>query len=132
MESLALIVDALVAGATAAAKETTTADSFQGFKELIQRKLSGNPKAVVVLEAHETDSHTYCFPLKKTLEEAGFDQDTEILRAARQLLEQAGALATAGPAINQKIRQVKYAAISGTGNASITVQEQGAASDGGA
>lgn len=128
MYSLALIVDALAAGAAAAAKETTSAailDSYKGFKSLIQRKLSGHPEASAVLEAHECDPHTYSLPLKKTLAEAAVDQDDAILKAAQKLLTEAGALASPSPVINQTINQPKYTAISATGDVSMTVQDRG-------
>lgn len=127
MDSIALIVDALVAGAAAAAKDTSTTaiqDSYKGFKNLIQRKLTGHPEAPVVLEAHESDPRTYSLSLKKTLAEAAVDQDAAILKAAQKLLAEADALATSGPVINQNINHPKYTAISATGDVSMTVQNR--------
>ncbi|MEB3324025.1 MAG: hypothetical protein VKM17_01655 [Cyanobacteriota bacterium] len=127
MDSLALIVDALVAGAAAAAKDTSTAaiqDSYRGFKNLIQRKLAGHPEATVVLQAHESDPRTHILPLKQKLAEAAVDQDAAILKAAQKLLAEAGALATSGPVINQNINQPKYTAISATGDVSMTFQNR--------
>ncbi|MFN9545767.1 MAG: hypothetical protein ACK6AD_01655 [Cyanobacteriota bacterium] len=129
MDSIALIVDALVAGAAAAAKDTSTTaiqDSYKGFKNLIQRKLTGHPEAPVVLEAHESDPRTYSLSLKKTLAEAAVDQDAAILKAAQKLLADADAdaLATSGPVINQNINHPRYTAISATGDVSMTVKNR--------
>jgi hypothetical protein len=133
MDPLSVIVAALVAGAAAAAKDTAGVaikDGYQGLKGLIQKKLAGRAAAAVVLEEHEKDPDTYGAPLKKMLAEAAADQDAAILQAARALLEQAGVQPAPGPVINQTIRNVKYAATSATGDASIgPIHEHGAGSD---
>lgn len=122
MDPLSLILAALAAGAAAAAKDTASAgikDAYQGLKGLIQRRLAPDPAATVVLEEHAKDPGTDDAPLKKKLAEAAADHDAAILQAARALLEQAGAPPAAGPVISQTIRNVKYAAISASGDASI-------------
>lgn len=128
MDPLSLIVAALVAGAATAAKDTAGAvikDGYEGLKALIQKKLAGNPAATVVLEEHEIDPDTFEAPLKKKLAEAAVDQDPEILRAAETLLEQLKAVTGASQVITQTISNVKYAATSGSGDASIgTIHEQ--------
>jgi hypothetical protein len=133
MDPLSVIVAALVAGAAAAAKDTAGAaikDSYQGLKGLIQKQLAGCPAAAVVLEEHEKDPATYEAPLKKKLAEAAADQDAAILQAARTLLDQAGAPTAPETVISQSIRNVKYAATSATGDASIgAIHEHGAGSD---
>lgn len=132
-EPLTLILAALAAGAAAGAKETMSAaiqDSYLGFKGLLQRKLAGSPAATVVLEEHEKDPATYALPLKKVLLAAAVDQDAAILQAARALLEQAGASLAQGPVITQTISNVKYAATSATGDASIgPIHDHGAGPD---
>jgi len=134
MEPLSLIVAALAAGAAAAAKDTASAaikDAYQGLKGLVQRKVAGSPAAAVVLEEHAKDPDTYDAPLKKTLIAAAADQDAAILQAARELLERTGAPSAPGPVIRQSIGNVKYAAISGTGDASIgPIHEHGEGPDG--
>ena len=133
MDPLSLIVAALTAGAAAAAKDTAGAaikDGYQGLKGLIQRKVAETPAATVVLDEHEKDPDTYDAPLKKKLAEAAADQDAAILQAARALLEQAGAQPPSGPVISQSLGNVKFAAISGTGNASIgPIHEHSEATD---
>ena len=122
MDPLSLIVAALATGAATAAKDTAGAaikDGYQGLKALIQKKLAGNQAATVVLQEHEKDPDTFDAPLKKKLAEAAVDQDSEILLAAETLLEQARALPGATQVITQRISNVKYAATSGSGDASI-------------
>jgi hypothetical protein len=133
MDPLSLIIAALAAGAAAAAKDTAGAaikDSYQGLKGLIQRKLVGDPAAAVVLEEHEKDPATYDAPLKKKLAAAAAEQDAAILQAARELLAHTGAPLAHGPVITQQIGNVKYAAISATGDASIgPIHDHGAGPD---
>ena len=133
MDPLSLIVAALAAGAAAGAKATAGAaikDSYQAFKGLIRSKLAASSAAMVVLEEHENDPDTYDAPLKKKLAEAAADQDAAILQAAQALLEQTGAQPAPGPVITQTIRNVKYAATSATGDASIgPIHEHGEAPD---
>ena len=133
MDPLSLITAALAAGAAAIASDTAgeaIMASYKALKGLIQRKLAGSQAATVVLEEHEKDPDTYEVPLKKKLAEAAADQDVAILQAARALLEQAGAPSAPGPVINQTISNVKYAATSATGDASIgPIHEHGEAPD---
>lgn len=133
MDPLSLIVAALAAGAAAAAKDTAGAvikDSYQGLKALIQKRLAGDPAAAVVLQEHEKDPDTYQAPLRKKLAALALQQDEEILQAARQVLEQAMPTVGAAPVIHQTISNVKFAATSGSGDASIgPIHEQARPSD---
>jgi hypothetical protein len=133
MDPLSLITAALAAGAAAIASDTAgeaIKASYKALKGLIQRKLAGSQAATVVLEEHEKDPDTYEVPLKKKLAEAAVDQDAAILQAARALLEQAGAPLAPGTVISQTISNVKYAATSATGDASIgAIHDHGAGSD---
>lgn len=113
---------ALAAGAAAAAKDTAAAvikDSYQGLKTQIQKRLAADPATAVVLQEHEKDPDTYDAPLRKKLASAALEQDEEILQAARQVLEQATPSVGAARVIYQTISNVKYAATSGSGDASI-------------
>ena len=87
MDPITLILTALVAG-TAKAAGDAVPDAYKGLKALIQKKIAGKPAAEMVLAEHEKDPETYAAPLKKNLVEAGVDQDEEILKAAKELLEQ--------------------------------------------
>ena len=87
MEPISLIIDALVAGATKAAGDAAP-DAYNGLKALIKGKFAGKPTAEMVLKEHETDPETYKKPLEKELAEAGADKDEEIIKAARELLQE--------------------------------------------
>ena len=127
MDPLSLIVAALTAGAAAAAKDTAAAaikDSYQALNSLLQKKLAGNLAATVMLEEHAKDPDTFNAPLKKKLAEASIDQNPAILQAAEALLEQARSVPGTTTVINQTISKVKYAATSGSGDATIQVTRQ--------
>ncbi|GBE95409.1 hypothetical protein [Nostoc cycadae] len=134
MEPISIIITALSAGAIAATKETAgvaVKDTYQGLKALIKKKFESQPKAQMVLEEHETDPETYEAPLKKKLTEAGADQDAAIIQAAQALLNQVKEQPGGQQIITQNISNVKYAATSGSGNASISgINEQGTSKEG--
>jgi|SRR5215216_1375010 len=88
MEPLTLIVTALVAGATAAAKETTgqaIKDAYNGLKALIKRRFQGKPEAEIALEKHEEKPQVWEKPLQEALTEVGATEDEEILKAAQEV-----------------------------------------------
>ena len=87
MDSIALIITALVAGAAKASGDIAP-DAYNVLKALIQRKFSGKPKAEMILEEHSKDPETYEAPMKKELAEARADKDKEIITTAQKLLEQ--------------------------------------------
>jgi hypothetical protein len=87
MDPVTIILAALVTG-TAKAAGDAVPDAYRGLKALILKKFAGKPAAEMVLDEHEKDPETYAAPLKKSLVEAGIDKDEEILKAAKQLLEQ--------------------------------------------
>lgn len=87
MDPIAIIITALVTG-TAKAAGDAVPDVYKGLKALIMKKFAGNPAAEMVLTEHEKDPETYAAPLKKNLVDAGIDKDEEILKAAKELLEQ--------------------------------------------
>lgn len=133
MDPISLVIAALAAGAIAATQETAgtaVKDAYQGLKGLIKKKFAGEPKAEMVLEEHETDPETYAAPLKKKLTEAAIDQDGEIVKSAQSLLDQLKEQPGGQQIINQNISNVKYAATSGSGNASISgISEHGKSED---
>lgn len=120
MEPISIIIAALVAGAAKAAGDAAP-DAYQGLKALIKRKFAGEQKAEMVLEEHESDPETYEKPLRKKLEEAKADKDEEILAAAQNLLDKIKKQPGGEQFINQiTISHVKYAATSGSGNATVS------------
>lgn len=89
MDPVSLIESALVAGAAASAKDTTSQavkDAYTGLKRLLSRIFADKPKAQVILDEHETDPETYEKPLKKVLTEAHVDQNAELFAAAQQVM----------------------------------------------
>jgi hypothetical protein len=103
VDPVSLIVAALVAGATASAKEvagTAIKDAYNILKDLIKHKFSGNTKAEETLADHEEDPETYEKPLKKVLTQTGADQDQSILQAAKELMAQVDSQGTAAGKYN--------------------------------
>jgi hypothetical protein len=91
MEPLSLIVAALVAGATAAAKDTATQavkDAYQGLKTLVQRRFAGNAAAETALTEVEKPekSELWRRPLEDAVRETKAYEQEEIVRAAQKLL----------------------------------------------
>ena len=92
MEPISLIMTALVAGATAAAKpmaETAVKDTYEGLKTLIKRKLEGDTigKGLVDAEPEKIKKGEELF--KDSIKNAGADEDEEIIKLAQKLLKQA-------------------------------------------
>lgn len=89
MEPVTLIVSALVAGASAAAKDTAgqaIKDAYQGLKSLLQKRFAGQPKAEAALAEHEQDPETYEKPLQKALTETNAADDEAIRQKAQELM----------------------------------------------
>ena len=89
MDSVSLIEAALVAGAAAGAKATTSQavkEAYTGLKTLLSRLFAEKPHAQAILDEHETDPETYEKPLKNLLADAHADQDAELLAAAERVM----------------------------------------------
>jgi hypothetical protein len=94
MDPITVIVAALAAGASAGAidalkddvKESARA-AYGRLRDLVRRRLRGNASAEVILAEHEADPATYDAPLTKKLTEAGAGADTELVAAAKALME---------------------------------------------
>jgi hypothetical protein len=89
MDPVSLIEGALVAGATASAKDVASQavkEAYTGLKSLLGRLFAGKPNAQVILDEHETDPETYEKPLKKLLAEVHADQDADLLAAAERVM----------------------------------------------
>jgi hypothetical protein len=101
MDPVTLIVAALAAGATTGSLDALTDKAQEAAKaaygklhDLVKRRLHGNPSAEVVLAEHQADPETYAAPLAKKLAEAGAADDTDLVAAAKalmDLIDQAGA-----------------------------------------
>src|SRR5258708_13416498 len=89
MDPVSLIEGALVAGATASAKDVASqavTEAYTGLKSLLSRLFAGKPNAQVILAEHETDPETYEQPLKKLLPEVHAAQDADLLAAAQPVM----------------------------------------------
>lgn len=93
MDPITLILSALMAGATAAAKATATEavkDAYHGLKALIQSKFSGKPDAETTLSDYEKKPEGWRKErVKEALTETAADKDDEIIKAAQALLAKA-------------------------------------------
>jgi hypothetical protein len=90
MESVTLILTALAAGATAAAKDTAgtaVKDAYNGLKHLLKKKFEGDPLAQAVVDAKPEDIDKAEELLKTKITEFSVEKDTEILRAAKTLID---------------------------------------------
>lgn len=88
-----MIVGALVAGAAKSAEDvanTGVKDGYETLKSLLKKFFAGRPAAEMVLAEHESDPSTYQAPLEKHINETGAFRDSDVLEAARSLLELVG------------------------------------------
>jgi hypothetical protein len=91
MDPVSIVLAALMAGATAATKDTASQavkDAYTGLKTLIQKRFADKPKAKMALAEYEKDTDTWEKPLQQSLLETGVDQDEAIVRQAQQVLQQ--------------------------------------------
>lgn len=97
MDPLSLIITALVAGASNAAKDTASSlikDGYGALKKLVLRRLeerrrtAGGIDPVAIVDAHEQDPSTWRGPLVQALAAADIRADPVIIAAARELLGQ--------------------------------------------
>ncbi len=89
MDSLSLILEALVAGVAAGGQATASEvvkDGYHQLKSLIQHKLANQPGAVSVLTKHEEEPAVWEGQLKEILTDVAADQDEAIIQAAQHLL----------------------------------------------
>lgn len=90
MDPVTIIISALVAGAAAAVKDTTSQaakDAYSGLKTLIQKRFAGKPEAEMSLAQHEKKPTIWEAPLKDALVETGAEKDQAILQSAEKLLK---------------------------------------------
>ncbi|MEA5618111.1 hypothetical protein VB711_09720 [Cronbergia sp. UHCC 0137] len=134
MEPISLIIAALGAGAIAAAKDTAgtaVKDAYLGLKTLIKKRFAeqGKTDSSTILDKFEQKPEKTKALLEDELTESGLDQlekDDEIIQLAQSLLNQVKEQPGGQQIINQNISNVKYAATSGSGNASISgITEKG-------
>jgi RIP homotypic interaction motif len=122
VEPIALIVTALAAGGSSGVieglagtlKENAKA-AFAKLYELTQRRLEGDTSAEVILSEHLNDPATYGAPLAKKLAGAAAADDTELLAAAKALMELVDKTGTCSGKYNVTIKNSKGVQV-GDGN----------------
>jgi hypothetical protein len=90
MDPVSVVLAALAAGATAAAKDTasqTVKDAYTGLKALVKKRFERKPHAEVALDEYEKDPDTWKKPLQKSLVETGADRDEVLVQQAQQVLK---------------------------------------------
>lgn len=90
MDPVSIILAALTAGASAAAKDTASQaikDTYAGLKKLVLKRFEKKPQAEMALEEYEKDEDTWKKPLQKALVEVKADQDEVIVRQSQQVLK---------------------------------------------
>jgi len=91
MEPIDVIVQALLAGAAAGAKDTCSKvvkDTYEGLKSLLKGRFKGKNKAEggLILGKIEEKPKVWEAPLKDCLDEIGADRDINIIEAAKNML----------------------------------------------
>jgi hypothetical protein len=90
MDPVSVVLAALAAGATAAARDTASQavkDAYAGLTALVKKRFDQKPQAEMTLTEYEKDTDTWEKPLHKSLVETGADQDEAIVRQAQQVLK---------------------------------------------
>lgn len=90
MDPVGVILTALAAGATTAAKDTASQavrDAYTGLRTLIQKRFANKPKAEQALAEYETNEEMWQKPLQESLAETGADRDETIIRQAKHVLQ---------------------------------------------
>jgi len=129
MDPISLILAALGAGALAGTKDTAATavkDAYQSLKTLMKKRFEGDVLGQAMVDAQPEEIKQAEGLLKDKITKAGADKDVEIIQAAQELLNQVKEQPGGQQIITQNITNVKYAATSGSGNASISgINEQG-------
>jgi len=94
MDPITLIVAALAAGASGGAISALQDDAkgaviaaYGRLRGLVGKRVAGNPGAELALTEHETDPEHWETPLTAKLAQLGAADDTELVAAARALME---------------------------------------------
>ena len=106
-------------------------DSYNALKSAISQKLGSKSDVVDAIDRLEKkpDSEGRKATVREEVELAKVNEDPEIVRLAQDLLEQLKDTPEGQQVITQNVSQVKYAATSATGNASIGNITEGSVSE---
>jgi hypothetical protein len=86
-----IIIAALIAGATAAAKDTAgqaVKDAYKGLKDLMKEKFKGDLFGQAMVDAKPEDIKKAEVLLKDKIIEAGIDKDDKIIEKAQQIMKE--------------------------------------------
>jgi len=93
MDPITLIVTALAAGAALGVQNiasTMVKDAYGNLRALVRKRLGGGTGAEVVLSKHEQAPETWQAPLMAELAQAGAAGDSDLIAAAKALLDLVG------------------------------------------
>src|SRR6266542_122605 len=110
MTEVELVVNALVAGATAgitSASSNAIQETYTGLRDAVRRRLSARGRGdATVLDAELTEPDEYRTQLHEALAEADVAEDQEIIDTARLLLRELGSSGDLGGSVKVDAREV--------------------------
>jgi hypothetical protein len=126
MEPVTFIVTAIVAGASSALKDTAGAavrDAYAGLKAILQRKLGDDPDATAILEGVERNPDRWSGAVEDLVTKGNVTEDSELIAAARRVLESTDPAGMAAGTYNVNISGGKVGAVGP--NATVYMGEDG-------
>jgi hypothetical protein len=89
VDPVTLLATALASGALKGASETATTavkDAYIALKNLVAKRLGGEPSGEMVLSEHQNKPDVWHAPLVEVLTKSGAAEDLAVVEAAQQLL----------------------------------------------
>ncbi|EAZ93038.1 hypothetical protein [Crocosphaera chwakensis] len=116
------VITAAIIAALAGVGKDVIKDSYNALKSAIKKKFGSESDLIDAVEKLEKkpDSEGRKVLLQEEIENAKVNDDAEIIQLAQNLLDKLKEQPGGQQIINQNISNVKYAATSGTGTASIS------------
>lgn len=87
VDPITLIVTALAAGAASGAISANVAVAYSRLRGLAKKRVAGSTSAELVLAEHEANPEIWEAPLAAKLTELGADSDSDLVAAAKAVLE---------------------------------------------
>ncbi|MGF1487709.1 MAG: hypothetical protein ACFBSE_11520 [Prochloraceae cyanobacterium] len=125
IEARIMIIEAIAASVTSGAiinvAKNPVAKAYKNLKESLIEKFGPQHPFILTLEWFEADpqSQGYKVTLEEQIKKAKLEEDPELINLAKKLLDLLEDRQSGKQNIVQNISNVKYAATSATGNASI-------------
>ena len=116
-----IITTAIIAALAGLSKDAVN-DSYKALKSALKKKFGSDSDVVDAVEGLEKkpDSKGRRATLQEEIENSKVNEDSEIVQLAQDLLNQLQEQPSGQQVIQQTVSNVKYAATSGTGTASIS------------